>query len=284
MGSAFQRNFVKRWQLDCLAVPSARISCPRAIAILVLAVGCGARTSIDLAASSTDAEVPADAFVDTGPDADACRTPGGVRICGGSHHCPWLDTRDCPANGCEPTGATSDTGVCFSDLADMGTRPCDYCQDGEVCAWRKQGLVCVPMDLCTALWSAGDLNGCRYSDKTSFDDSPLPTPSGPCPGGLGVRPGQNAVLCGGACGGCAASLPCVGRSPGRPFGVCANALAGFPATCQAAASNQCAPGASCAIFNVPQPDQSVADQYGMCMLLPECHDAEGVLPGGLSCD
>jgi hypothetical protein len=69
---------------------------------------------------------PADTGAPLG-DAGPCATPEGVRICGGSHSCPWLTTAEC-SGGCVPTGADGTTGVCWTDLPDKGTRLAEHAQ------------------------------------------------------------------------------------------------------------------------------------------------------------
>jgi hypothetical protein len=257
------------------------------LAVLVLEA-CGGRSQLSLGDGRTDAgdTRPADAaFADQAEGGgSSCETPEGVRICGGKSHCPWLRPPECPGEGCTPTGAGANAGVCWSDLSDKGDRRCAACNDGEVCAFRQSGeLVCVPPDLCELLWDAGDLTGCRYADKSDYTNALLPTPSGPCPGAL------DGTLCGGDCGPCPGDRICVGRSPGRPFGVCALTEVGSstPATCSAAppyATCNVAGPASCAVFHVPARDQSQAEQYALCMYVSECRQASTVIPGGLACD
>ena len=88
-------------------------------------------------------------------------------------------------------------------------------------------------------------------------------------------------------------MPCVGRSPGRPFGICA-ALAigltpGTVATCSVSAqglvTTPCPMNGAydCAVFDVPTRDVREARRYGLCMFSADCEQAQRVLPGGLHC-
>lgn len=251
---------------------------------------CGGRTTLYGDATADAATRDAASLIDAGFDgmvleSGPCATPEGVRICGGDRHCPWLVPPGCRGQGCTPTGAGEDTGVCWTDLPDKGDRLCAACEDGEVCAFRGTSeLICVPQDVCSTLWIAGDTTGCRYADKSDYTDAPLPSPSGSCPGNLGGK----FALCGGDCGGCP-STPCVGRSPGRPFGICAwpDLLGpqGSISTCSVppGAASCYDHSASCAVFSVAAHDAPEARQYGLCLPASVCADASRSLPGGLHC-
>ena len=262
----------------------------RLVAASACLIACGARTPLndqgpDGSGADSGAlhEAASDALDELGPDSGGCETPEGVRICGGVNNCPWLEPPSCRGHGCTETGADADAGVCWTDLPDVGNRLCSACNDGEVCVFRGANeLICVAEDVCQTLWDAGDTVGCRYADKSTYTNATLPSPLGPCPGDLS---GQ-LILCGGACGGCPGT-PCVGRSPGRPFGVCAwqesGASQGAISTCSVP------PGAydctdhtqACAVFAVQATNESLAMMYGICMPASDCAKAAQFMPGGL---
>ena len=217
----------------------------------------------------------------------------GVRICGGG--CPSLDSTQCPG-GCQPVstvdGAHSDIGVCWSDLAKAGVS-CAVCNDGEACLQRSPGaLVCVPEDLCAHIWDLGAQNVCRYADKSTFDDRPLPTP-GACPSAA------TAIICGGGCPACPVNGEhrCVGRSPDHPFGICPPAISGMDpneptsvSTCSLSAGNYAVPCPqlstgpfACAVFHAGASDQAAAMLYGLCVGSDLCAATARALPGGLDC-
>ena len=189
------------------------------IAVLVcggMVAACGART--ELASSDPSAN---DAGIGPHP---LCASAGGVRLCGGDPPCPELPPPVCKGVGCQRaldalTGAPSAGGACLADVPDYGNTPCNACRDGEACLMRGSGeLVCVPLDVCHALWDIGVRNVCRYSDKSAFDDRPIAPPPTACPELARSLPG---ALCGGACGDCTYPLDrCSGRSPTRPYGIC----------------------------------------------------------------
>lgn len=259
--------------------------------VLGCLIACGGRSTLYGETTDAGAEGPPAAYQDAASersllDSGPCDTPEGVRICGGSQHCPWLTPPECPGQGCTQTGSDPSTGVCWSDLPDKGQRLCAACNDGEVCVFRGTGeLICAPTDLCETLWGDGDTLGCRYADKSRYTNVALPTPSGPCPGGLA---GQ-FILCGGECGDCPSRLPCVGRSPGRPFGICATFAPG--GTQQVVSTCSVPPGAydcrdqaaACAVFTLSPSDEPLAKQYGLCMPASDCNKAAEVMPGGLRC-
>lgn len=257
------------------------------------ALACGGRTPLlggfPDAAASTDGATDAPCE-EGGPSGGPCATLDGVRICGGVHNCPWLSPPICAGHGCTPAGDTdADAGVCWSDLTDKGSRLCDACNDGEVCIFRDATtLVCAPPDLCQLVWNDGDTTSCRYADKSAYTNEPLPEPSGACPDNLGAP--SPRVLCGGACGDCGdPNVPCVGRSPGRPFGICPSLTYGPQpgvATCSIAPSNiRHCPNATdeCAVFQVDSANQTLADEHGLCLWGPYCERAKAVYPGGLIC-
>jgi hypothetical protein len=268
-----------------------RSSVQTALAVSLLA--CGGRSGLDVL---RDADVPDDgSVVDAALDVSLppdCATPGGVRICGGSLDCPWLTAPTCAGQGCLPSGEP-DAGACFTDLPDKGDQPCSACSDGQVCVYRGSALVCAPQDLCETLWADGDELACRYSDKSAYTNAPLPTPSGTCPGNLGGGgPHMPFLVCGGSCGDCGAfpTPPCVGRSPGRPFGLCPElvGVSETPSVCSVMnGSGSGCPWTgipnSCAVFRDAIADEPVAEQYGFCLTTSNCSAAAAVLPGGLLC-
>jgi hypothetical protein len=163
------------------------------------------------------------------PEPAACRPPlapsaraqvpapnlcvaGGARLCGGE--CGPCDDTSCLVPR-SPEGQVADVAVCFGDLADRGDRLCSVCGDGEACLYRSpRQLVCVPDELCQALAARGAAHLCRFTDKSSYDaERPIASTSAECP---------HPSLCGGCCGDCEQGGACVGRSPTRPFGVCAD--------------------------------------------------------------
>ncbi len=91
---------------------------------------------------------------------------------------------------------------------------------------------------------------------------------------LGTMPECGAALglCGGECGECGAGQACVGRSPTKPFGVCADRKIDFPGT------NSCGLGASCSTpglrcithLTTPGRMQEIADLYGFCVPSERC--------------
>lgn len=150
-------------------------------------------------------------------DGDPCLA-AGARLCGGA--CPELPAPECPGYGCTHTLSTvteqeTAAGVCWSELADRGTRLCPAgCADGEVCA-RRDGdeLVCVPEEVCFDLLALGGGDGCVYADLTRYDGEALgPQPDDCPPGGAGLL-----------CGGCGCPGRCIGRSPDTPWGLCVRA-------------------------------------------------------------
>lgn len=188
------------------------------------ALACGARSDIDgndLGGQSSDAGAGDSAQF---ADHSLCVSASGTRLCGGDPPCPEIPAHVCPGYGCQhsadiDSGAAARGGICLSDLPDQGRFPCFACNDGEACLTRPNGdLVCVPIDVCHALWDIGVRDVCRYADKTVYDDRPLDSSDPPCPDKT-----VGSFLCGGKCGGCGLSFPnarCSGRSATRRFGFC----------------------------------------------------------------
>lgn len=215
---------------------------------------------------------------------DPCRTAQGVRLCGGTAaSCGWVGPEECPGGGCARPfdrilNGDSTAGVCFSDLADNGSRPCWGCNDGEVCVERAKGeLSCVPESVCAGLWNLGAAGVCRYADLGAYDGRPLPVlPK--CPSSK-----PESLLCGGACGGCPGVGPpaCTGRSPDHPQGFCTS----FESWCAWDATGYLQDCGSdyCGVFQVKAADQPVAFLYGRCLGLSHCQSLADELPGGFDC-
>lgn len=215
---------------------------------------------------------------------DPCRSVDGVRLCGGTAAaCGWVGADECPGGGCarpfdRVLGGEAVAGLCFSDLADNGSRPCWGCNDGEVCVEReKDELVCVPASVCASLWELGAKGVCRYADLSAYDGRPLPILS-KCPSSK-----PESLLCGGACSGCPGVGPpaCTGRSPDHPQGFCTS----FEAWCALSGTEyvqSCAQG-YCGVFHVAPADQPAALRYGRCLGLPYCEMLAEELPGGFDC-
>jgi hypothetical protein len=182
--------------------------------IVVVAAGlsaCGSRSMLDDPTNSAPVTPRA-----------ACRSWTGTRICGGPRPCAEIPPPECPGYGCTygydiATGQRGSGGICWADLADHGDEACYACPDGDECMARSPGeLVCVPSDVCDALWDEGIRDVCRYADKGAYDGRSLPASPSGCPGGAA------GTLCGGGCGECTEYLArCTGRSPDHPWGVCA---------------------------------------------------------------
>ena len=249
--------------------------------------------------STLDVAPTAGADGSTMPSHPPCASADGIRLCGGVAACPWLDVSECPGAGCTAasdinSGAISTGGICWSDLPDKGVFDCSQCSDGEVCIQRDaQRLICVSAAVCEALWDDGLRDVCRYADKSPYDHQTLPEPSGACPGGPHSR------ACGGACPACVGGGPCVGRSPGRPFGVCNVPSAEVPASDPGAfescshdsigpLARWCDPHdsrevAACAVFKIAGADMSVSNRYGVCVAADICAATVSGFPGGLDC-
>lgn len=224
-----------------------------------------------------------------GATGDPCRTPEGVRLCGGSAAaCGWVGPGECPGGGCARAfdrmlGGESVAGVCFSDLADNGIRSCWGCNDGEVCLERAQGeLVCVPESVCAGLWALGAKGVCRYADLSAYDGRPLKVLV-ECPS---LKPGS--LLCGGPCESCsgAGPPPCTGRSPDHPQGFCTSSekwcaleASGYLQECPKNSGTEF----HCGVFRVSAVDQPVALHYGRCLDKSTCAQLAAELPGGFDC-
>lgn len=260
---------------------------------------CGGQVAIGERSSDADAAT-SDVWGDeaSGDEREPCRSTSGVRICGGAQaQCPELDTSACPGLGCSPAWSESSAapaggGVCWSDAKEVIKRSCWMCGDGEACIQRTEGeLVCVPSDVCEALWGVGVRDVCRYSDKSAYDGEPIPDGPAGCPEVIAdpVNPPQ-AKLCGGVCGGCDGPELCTGRSPRHPFGMCFASNDESPCSVTAAGVVPgCIPDSSwpnneyCAVFDVESPDVPAAEKYGACIHYSRCLELAKLLPGGLHC-
>lgn len=269
------------------------------LVLLALATACG-RTVLDSDDASGDSV--GDAGFETGADGgplSLCE-PDGIRICGAS--CPELATPDsgdiaadaagyCPGVGCLSSediqsDAAAAAGVCWADMKSIAQFPCGACNDGEVCLEQATtGLVCVPEDVCRALWDLGVRDVCRYADFHPYDGRPLPTPTSSCP----PAPAGFEV-CGATCDACDQGERCVGRSPDHPFGICRDE---FSATGTAPTDfKRCwdtlghlAPtsGYGCAAFATSVGDESLAKEWAVILRTADCLAIAPTFPGGLRC-
>lgn len=245
-------------------------------------VACGARTGLD----DRDGDRAADAGFAPHP---TCVSASGVRLCGGSPPCPELPAPTCRGFGCQHSasivnGATATGGACLTDLSDNGLRDCSTCNDGEACLSKTNGdLVCVPLDVCHALWDIGVRDVCRYADKSPYDDRPLAVAES-CP--LGISP---FPMCGSGCASCPPDFPCSGRSATRPYGLCQyrggnpNIACSFGplASPKVWCSQNQATIWNCAVYRGRPEDQTTAMKYGTCVGATHCQKIRDVL--GVDC-
>lgn len=269
-----------------------------ATTFVVLVVSCGGRQS---ATEMQDASLPGDAMEPT--DGSRCETSSGVRICQQQGVCPWLDAPVCPGAGCTSPlalddGGTSATGVCWSDVSGKATVSCATCDDGEACIQRTAGeFVCVPVDVCAALFAMGSTDVCLYADKHRYDGRALPPQTAACPSGLS----GTGALCGGTCGSCRPdeAARCIGRSPDHPIGVCAwlppvtsttdpsriptCALAAGPTYDRPCPTDLGVMNLSCGVFSASGADIPFARRYGICLPPDICSSIAHALPGGFEC-
>ncbi len=274
------------------------------ILALALVVACGARADISnesipgsgLGAADAGFEVSTD-----GAPLDLC-DPDGVRLCGDG--CPDLITPDsstfdieagnvCLGYGCLPTKdiqhfTSQSAGVCWADAQSIAKYPCGTCNDGEVCVQKSPSdLVCMPEDVCRALWTLGVRDVCRYADFHPYDGRPVATPAQACP--FVAKDGPQRV-CSGACPPCPGVERCVGRSPDHPFGLCRDDFVGglepqpsaFPPckTCLATLPSDA--GYGCAVFDGSD-NAALAHAGGFCMPVKDCLQIGKLFPGGMSC-
>jgi len=247
------------------------------VASLVVFCACGARTTLDGSGSKADAG----GF----PGHPACASASGVRLCDGI--CPPLSVPDCKGHGCthpvDESGDAAPMGVCWADTPETDFL-CDGCAAGDACLQRTTGAwVCVPSDVCEALWDAGVTDVCRYADKRTYDHRAVPDASG-CPAK------ETAVheyeACGGDCPPCSTmGNRCNGVAPDHPFGICNDDSEPYNASFACGVSPFCGGLAdfACAVPDVPDSDLSVAREYGTCMDRPGCLDFATRFPGGLGC-
>lgn len=244
---------------------------------LLLVSACGARTVLD----APDAAPEAAGF----PPHPPCASASGVRLCDGS--CPSLSIPDCKGYGCthpiDESGSPAPMGICWADTPESDYL-CDGCSAGDACLQRTNGAwVCVPADVCAALWDAGITNVCRYADKRSYDHRVIPE-------GIGCPAKETAVheyeACGGNCAPCSTmSNRCNGVAPDHPFGICNDDSEPYSPAFACGVSPFCGgvPDEVCAVPDVPDADLSVALKYGTCMDRPGCLDFATRFPGGLGC-
>lgn len=271
------------------------------LALLACVVGCG-RTALGDGDATDGAASVGDAGFDTGADGaplDLC-APDGVRICGAG--CPALATPDsgdvaadaagsCPGLGCLPAEdveslAPGAAGVCWADTRASAEFPCGTCNDGEVCLQQQAtGLVCVPEDVCRALWDLGVRDVCRYADFHVYDGRPLPVSSAACP----PAPAGYEV-CGPTCEACDQGERCVGRSPDHPFGICRDEFSGggvsptdFKKCWSIVSSLPASTGYGCAAFGGPSEDEALAKDWAIILRLKDCLAIAPTFPGGLRC-
>jgi len=243
---------------------------PLALAWLALLLGCSARTSL----SNEVGESVGDPSASAGAGGASCE-PDGVRLCGAP--CPDpAAIPDCPGDGCTPVAqrdslVATDMGLCWPDLNDWVNAPCIACREGEVCVHRADGgLWCVPRGVCDALYAFGEVDVCRYVDKTPYTGAPLAG----APGCL-----DGVALCGGGCGPCVPGDHCAGRSASQAFGICVNSLISDPTQCSPTLPNlrdACHPDLElCAAFITEPEDQALANEYGICVDRDRCLIAAG---------
>jgi hypothetical protein len=234
------------------------------------------------------------------PPHPPCASADGIRICGGGAACPPLPYPECAGEGCTAahdlaTGDPAEGGACWADASDKGIFRCGECNDGDACIQRRSDqLVCVSVHVCEALWDVGIQDVCRYGDLSLYDHRPLPAAPAACP----AERAAEGVLCGGGCGPCKLGR-CVGRSPGRPFGVCRQrnrdpSSAGLDRPgayygCSKDASGTCPDylygspeegrPAVCAVFDLPdEGDETLAENAGICMKADACRAVSQILP------
>ena len=218
--------------------------------------------------AAVECRPPLAAWTRAAPPAPGACAAEGVRFCGGD--CGPCDDASCIVPRA-PDGQVADVAVCFRDLADRGERVCSACGDGEACLYRSpRQLVCVPDAVCQALAARGAAHLCRFSDKSAYDaERPIASTSADCP---------HPSLCGGCCGDCELGGACVGRSPTRPFGVCADREGERPFWRQSCAVLRHRDGdlqeypviANCAVFTGPEIDPEVALLNGLSV--PNCDE------------
>ncbi len=188
----------------------------------------------------------------------------GIRLCNEEGPCPPMGFEACPPVGCTPV-ADRDTltpeaaGVCWPDIDHWVNQSCIACAAGDACVTRAAGgLFCVPFELCLELQRLGAAEACRFADKSAFDGRPLA--SAPCPSLPGI--------CSEGCERCELGFHCAGRSSSQPFGLCTRGAAEARG-CDVSTAD-CFPHELCASFVVPSSDQTIADEYGVCVHEEDC--------------
>jgi hypothetical protein len=257
-----------------------------AAVVLVGVLGCGGRVGDgDAGDASLD-----HALVD-GLNSDGgwtnCAAPSGVSICGGPN--------DCGSQCSECFPAVQDAGelhvcddVLFQFAPDASVAADTFlCPDGALnaCIYDENSPICW-QDACTTedlpqLWLMnGRADLAKYADRSTYTGAPLPPLPMSCPT---VATGMK--LCGGACGTCADTDVCTGRSPLHPYSLCVTAEPeSFP--CVRGTSGSCnalRPGFMCLTYQVDSAAQPIADQGSLCVPALICQAAAQSYPGGAFC-
>ena len=233
----------------------------------------------------------------------ACSGPGGQALCGGNCGAT-CSPQACASNiGLPPPDATpadAALGLCLG----AGTYGvgCNQCEDGLLCVPEtleqavsdpaKEFHNLAQADVGYAIMYAmnGDGNAVRYSDRSQYSGSPIPSAPTSCPSTSGFQ------LCGGGCGACATGFSCTGRSPLHPYSLCVDNFLGQAnkpqpqdACVRGAANgggcngNPQIPPLACLTFKVSGADQPVADANGICVEASLCAAAAQSYPGGVYC-
>lgn len=246
------------------------------VALLGLLAGCGSTAPGDTDASG-DGGTPSDG----GEWTDACITPDGVYVvCNGSNGCFPPDAQGyksvCP--GCL-SADPAQPGMCLSQT---GVPPDGPAVDGQVYVadvptangnWDPY-----PFEVGVLFAKNGGASQVRYADWRPWTGEALPEPS-TCPTFASFR------ICGGNCGGCKGGEVCTGRSPGHPWGICAqNPMANG---CRRAYGDAgwmgCTASEECLVFQSSADGQPVADMHGLCFDVAGCEEAVKDYPGGAFC-
>jgi len=257
----------------------------RLLIALAVVLGCGGRVDgTDAGDASTDSSVASD----TGSDAawTNCEAPSGVSICGGPHHCGAQCTSCYPASDAAQLRPCDDVLYQFAPDASVAADTF-LCPDGALNACRVDANtpscwqdVCTTGDLPNLWLLNGRSDLARYADRSTYDGTPLPPSPTSCPS---VASGMK--LCGGACGTCADTEVCTGRSPLHPYSLCLTAEPqSFP--CVRGSSGSCnalRPGYMCLTYQVDNAAQSIADQGSLCVPGSICLAAAQSYPGGAFC-
>jgi len=246
--------------------------------VLLALAACG-RTELDAPDASTSSL----------PAHPACASASGVRLCGGlADECPVPADPPCIGYGCtdllDYDGNVTTVGVCWADTAESDWR-CDGCSIGDGCLQRRPGeWICVPIDVCDALWDLGARDVCRYADKSRYDHRPIPSGTTGCPANASTS-SFTYRACGGDCPPCVAGQRCNGVAPDHPFGICNGPFGStaYDPSYSCGTSPPCHGADVCAVPDVAQADLSVGEAYGTCMPVNNCFQFASDFPGGLRC-